>query len=171
MEKDRHLQLVITCNGPQMASINLSPLGRLGRFRIATLGSMAVKQGYNTRLDIVLLAGAADDRGVLLLDHHFLGAAEHIDGDVLELDAQIGGDQGAGREDRNVLEVLPPFHTFTTDTQMIEDTAAQYKARMQEHAEKTLGAATDAAQAAGIACETIQVEHEHPYGRSSTLQS
>ena len=34
---------------------------------------------------------------------------------------------------------------------------------MQEHAEKTLGAATDAAQAAGIACETIQVEHEHPY--------
>jgi nucleotide-binding universal stress UspA family protein len=62
-----------------------------------------------------------------------------------------------------VLTVLPPFHTFTTDTQMIEDTPAQYKARMQEHAEKTLGAATDAAQAAGIACETIQVEHEHPY--------
>ena len=25
---------------------NLSPLGRLGRFRIATLGSMAAKQGY-----------------------------------------------------------------------------------------------------------------------------
>ena len=46
---------------------------------------------------------------------------------------------------------------------MIEDTPAQYKARMQEHAEKTLGAATRAAQAAGIACETIQVEHEHPY--------
>ena len=40
-----------------------------------------------------------------------------------------------------VLTVLPPFHTFTTDTQMIEDTPAQYKARMQEHAEKTLGAA------------------------------
>ena len=62
-----------------------------------------------------------------------------------------------------VLTVLLPFHTFTTDTQMIEDTPAQYKARMQEHAEKTLGAATHAAQAAGIACETIQVEHEHPY--------
>ena len=27
-----------------------------------------------------------------------------------------------------VLTVLPPFHTFTTDTQMIEDTPAQYKA-------------------------------------------
>ena len=37
-----------------------------------------------------------------------------------------------------VLTVLPPFHTFTTDTQMIEDTPAQYKARMQEHPEKLL---------------------------------
>src|SRR5580700_4505731 len=58
-----------------------------------------------------------------------------------------------------VLTVLPPFHTFTTDAQMIEDTLAQYKARMQQHAEKVLGAVADA----GVACETIQVEHEHPY--------
>jgi nucleotide-binding universal stress UspA family protein len=62
-----------------------------------------------------------------------------------------------------VLTVLPPFHTFTIDTQMIEDTPARYKARMREHAEKTLGAVARAAQAAGVACETIQVEHEHPY--------
>jgi nucleotide-binding universal stress UspA family protein len=61
------------------------------------------------------------------------------------------------------LTVLPPFHTLTTDTQMIEDTAAQYKARMQDHAEKTLGAVAQAAQAAGVACETVQVAHEHPY--------
>src|SRR5260370_38790819 len=61
------------------------------------------------------------------------------------------------------LTVLPPFHTFTTDTQMIEDTPAQYKARMQKHAEKTLGAAAGAAQAAGVACEMVQIEHEHPY--------
>ena len=33
-----------------------------------------------------------------------------------------------------VLTVLPPFHASTTDTQMIEDTPAQYKARMQKHA-------------------------------------
>ena len=61
------------------------------------------------------------------------------------------------------LTVLPPFHMFTTDTQMIEDTPAQYKVRMQEHAEKTLGAVARAAQAAGVACETVHVEHEHPY--------
>ncbi len=62
-----------------------------------------------------------------------------------------------------VLTVLPPFRTFTTDTQMIEDTPVRYKARMQEHAEKTLGAVAVAAQGAGVACETVQVEHEHPY--------
>ena len=45
-EKGQHPKLVITFNGPQMASINLSPLERLRRFRIATFGLMAVKQGY-----------------------------------------------------------------------------------------------------------------------------
>jgi hypothetical protein len=46
MEKGQHPKLVITFNGPQMASINLSLLGRLRRFRIATSGLLAVKQGY-----------------------------------------------------------------------------------------------------------------------------
>jgi len=61
------------------------------------------------------------------------------------------------------LTVLLPFHIFTTDTQMLEDTPAQYKARMQKHAEKTLGPVGHAAQAEGVACEMITVEHEHPY--------
>ena len=46
MEKGQHPKLVNTFNGPQMASINLSLLGRLRKFRIATSGLMAVKQGY-----------------------------------------------------------------------------------------------------------------------------
>ena len=62
-----------------------------------------------------------------------------------------------------VMTVLQPFHTLTTDTQMIEDTPAQYKARMKEHADKTLGAVADAARAAGVAYDTVYVEHEHPY--------
>src|SRR5271170_5682237 len=61
------------------------------------------------------------------------------------------------------LTVLPTFYTFTTDPQMIEDTPAQYKTRMQENAEKTLGTVAVAAKAAGVACQTVQVEHEHPY--------
>jgi nucleotide-binding universal stress UspA family protein len=62
-----------------------------------------------------------------------------------------------------VLTVSPPFHTLTTDAQMIEDTPAQYKARMHEHTEKALGAVARAAQAASVACETVEVEDEHPY--------
>jgi nucleotide-binding universal stress UspA family protein len=61
------------------------------------------------------------------------------------------------------LTVLPPFHVLTTDTQMLEDTPAQYKVRMQAHAEKTLGAVVQAAQTSGVACEMVHVEHEHPY--------
>jgi len=61
------------------------------------------------------------------------------------------------------LTVLPPFHMLTTDTQMLEDTPPQYKARMREHAEKTLGAVARAASTAGVACETVHIEHEHPY--------
>lgn len=61
------------------------------------------------------------------------------------------------------LTVTPPFHIFTTDTQMLEDTQAQYKVRMREDAEKTLAAVAHAAQAAGVACATICIAHEHPY--------
>src|SRR5260370_38464 len=62
-----------------------------------------------------------------------------------------------------VLTVLPPFHVFTTDTPMIEDTSAQYQVRMQQRAEKILGEVANLAHAAGVACEKVQVEHEHPY--------
>ena len=61
------------------------------------------------------------------------------------------------------LTVLPAFHLFTTNPQMIEDTPAQYQTRMREHAGKTLGAVAQAAQVAGVPCETVHVEHEHPY--------
>jgi hypothetical protein len=46
-------------------------------------------------LDISLFAGATDDRGILLVDHHLLGAAHHVKLHVLKLDAEILGDCGA----------------------------------------------------------------------------
>ena len=61
------------------------------------------------------------------------------------------------------MTVTPPFHIFTTDTQMIEDTPAQYKTRIAADAAKTLRAAIDAAEAAGVAFDTVQLEDEHPY--------
>lgn len=62
-----------------------------------------------------------------------------------------------------VLTVTLPFHALTTDTQMIEDTAPQYKARMASHAEKTLAAAVLQAKAAGAECEVIHTEFDRPY--------
>jgi nucleotide-binding universal stress UspA family protein len=61
------------------------------------------------------------------------------------------------------LTVSPPFHVFTTDAQMIEDTPAQYEVRMQRRAEKILGAVAHAAGEAGVLCEAVHVGHEHPY--------
>ena len=55
-------------------------------------------------LDVLLLAGAIDDRGLLLLDHHLLGAAEHLERDRLELDAEVLGDDLAAGQDGDVLE-------------------------------------------------------------------
>jgi nucleotide-binding universal stress UspA family protein len=87
------------------------------------------------------------------------------DGSELSMKAVLHGLALAKRigSGTTAVTVLPPFHTLTTDSQMIEDTPSEYKIRMQAHAEKALGAVTDAAQAAGVACETVQVEHEHPY--------
>jgi nucleotide-binding universal stress UspA family protein len=61
------------------------------------------------------------------------------------------------------LTVLAPFHIFTTNSTMIEDAPAQYKARMQERTEEILGTTARAAQVAGVACDSVHVEDEHPY--------
>jgi hypothetical protein len=58
----------------------------------------------DARFDIRLLAGAADDGGVLLLDHHLLGTAEHAHRHFVELDAKIFRDRLSAGEDRDVFE-------------------------------------------------------------------
>src|SRR3989449_1519920 len=58
----------------------------------------------NAGVDVGLLAGAVDDRGVFLVDHHLLGAAEHLQGDVLELDAEIFRDRLTAGQNRDVLQ-------------------------------------------------------------------
>lgn len=62
-----------------------------------------------------------------------------------------------------VLTVSPQFHVLTADAQMIEDTRDQYETRMRDQANKILDAAAVAARTAGVVCETIQTEQEHPY--------
>src|SRR5467141_4538210 len=58
----------------------------------------------DARFDVGLLAGAVDDGGVLLVDHHLLGAAEHGERDALELDAEIFGDCVTAVQNRDVLQ-------------------------------------------------------------------
>src|SRR6266446_5395218 len=56
------------------------------------------------RFDVGLLAGAADDGGVFLVDHHLLGATEHGERDVLHLDAEIFRDRLTAGQHRDVLQ-------------------------------------------------------------------
>src|SRR6185503_18893226 len=56
-------------------------------------------------LDVTLLARAVDG-GVVLVDRDALGAAEILEREVLELEAEILSDRLAAREDRDVLEHL-----------------------------------------------------------------
>src|ERR1700744_5705324 len=55
-------------------------------------------------LDVVLLAGAVDDRGVVLVDLHRLGRAQHVQLHVLELDAEIFADHLTAGYDGDVFQ-------------------------------------------------------------------
>ena len=55
-------------------------------------------------LDLVRLAGALDDRGVVLVDLDLLGPAELLELEVLELEAQVFADHRAAGEDGHVAE-------------------------------------------------------------------
>ena len=46
---------------------------------------------------------------------------------------------------------------------MLTDTPDEYKKRIAAVTAKYLKAAKDAATAAGVPCDVVQVEHEHPY--------
>jgi nucleotide-binding universal stress UspA family protein len=62
-----------------------------------------------------------------------------------------------------VVTVTLPFHIFTLDPQVVEETADQYKKRIQERATKMLGAVAGKAKTEGVPCDTVHVENEHPY--------
>lgn len=61
------------------------------------------------------------------------------------------------------LTVAEPFHTFSMDPAVVEDTPEQYRKHIQELSAKTLSAVADAAKHAGVAFEIVAEENEHPY--------
>jgi nucleotide-binding universal stress UspA family protein len=45
----------------------------------------------------------------------------------------------------------------------VAETQNRYRKHAAEHAARHLGEAQSKAQAAGVSCETVQVDHDHPY--------
>jgi nucleotide-binding universal stress UspA family protein len=62
-----------------------------------------------------------------------------------------------------VLTVSTPFHTFAVEPAMVTDTTEQYAKHIANRAAKYLNSAKEAAAAAGVNCDTVHVEHDHPY--------
>ena len=63
----------------------------------------------------------------------------------------------------SAVTVSEPFHIFAVEANMVTDTPAEYKKRIATLTARYLKAARDAATAAGVPCDVVQVEHEHPY--------
>lgn len=61
------------------------------------------------------------------------------------------------------LYVMPEFHTFTYNTEMLEDTAEQFAKDSDAHATKFLAVIESAAAAAGVACSSKRVTSSHPF--------
>ena len=61
------------------------------------------------------------------------------------------------------ITVSPPFHAVAFDPGMAVDTLESYTTRMSTVAAKWLAYVQDVAAAAGVSCEIVHAEHEHPY--------
>ncbi|MET3132038.1 hemerythrin-like metal-binding protein [Oxalobacteraceae bacterium GrIS 1.11] len=61
------------------------------------------------------------------------------------------------------IHVTPQFHWFTYKTEMLEDTREQFARDSDMHAKKFLATIEQAAREIGVACDTVQVESDHPH--------
>jgi nucleotide-binding universal stress UspA family protein len=59
--------------------------------------------------------------------------------------------------------VTSPFHAFTMDPMVVENTPEQYKKNVAQQTTKTLSAVAELATAAGVQCDTVAAENDHPY--------
>jgi nucleotide-binding universal stress UspA family protein len=59
--------------------------------------------------------------------------------------------------------VTTPFHVITVSPGMLTDTPERYKEHVTALASQYLDVAKNIAAAAGVACDVVHIEHEHPY--------
>ncbi len=62
-----------------------------------------------------------------------------------------------------ILAVSTPYHIFAVEPVMVTDTPEEYAKQVAAIAKKYLNAAKEIALAAGVSCDTVHVEREHPY--------
>jgi nucleotide-binding universal stress UspA family protein len=66
----------------------------------------------------------------------------------------------------SAITVETPFNVYDipeSRLREISEVSARYAEQIKQHAAKVLNHVADAAKAAGVSCDTIQVEHYHPY--------
>jgi nucleotide-binding universal stress UspA family protein len=87
------------------------------------------------------------------------------DGSELSARAVEAGLQLAARLGAQVtaMTVTEPFHLLSFSPSQVEYTAATYRQHAQEAAQRILDGVRAKAEAASVACDTVWVEHEHPY--------
>ncbi|WP_020653167.1 universal stress protein [Massilia niastensis] len=61
------------------------------------------------------------------------------------------------------LTAVPPFHTFTMDAAMLEQTKEEYEMASREHAQRLLDDVSNAARDAGVPCTCAHVYSDSPY--------
>jgi nucleotide-binding universal stress UspA family protein len=59
--------------------------------------------------------------------------------------------------------VTEPFHLLSVEPSQLEFTPIGYKKYAEARADKVLGVVVSAAKSAGVACDTLHMEHEHVY--------
>ena len=58
---------------------------------------------------------------------------------------------------------IQPFHVFTLQTKVLEETKEQFEKEARAHAEQCLAVMKQAADEAGVVCDTTYVTTDHPY--------
>src|SRR5260370_26042455 len=61
------------------------------------------------------------------------------------------------------LHVIPEFHVLTYGTEMLADTEERFLQVTRQHADDYLAAVTKAATQAGVECDTVAKNRDHPY--------
>lgn len=59
--------------------------------------------------------------------------------------------------------VMPEFHVFTYQAEMLEDTSEEFKRESEAYAQKYLGVVESAAGEAGVRCKVASAVSDHPY--------